>query len=261
MYTVHTMKSDLIKKRIHIAPVGFEIDRIVKPAVEMEAHMVYLIVDENVSRDKSTKFQDEIIKQLKKNKIDSKKVYADRLRLFDNTRVIKEIILEHRKDDVYVNVASGSKIHAIACMMACMIFDDRTNIHPYYPEAKDYPAYNLDKQQTTGIGNIHKLPKYQLRTPNKEFIEILKIIKETITKDRLNGWITKKVLADIAEERNILNVNAKKQNEDQAKYASLDKKYIQPLKNTWKFIEEEKIGKNRWISFTDEGLKASEFLF
>jgi hypothetical protein len=41
----------------------------------------------------------------------------------------------------------------------------------------------------------------------------------------------------------------------------LDKKLIQPLKNTWNFIEEEKIGKNRWISFTDDGKNASEFLF
>ncbi|MCG3780148.1 MAG: hypothetical protein JW390_50003 [Nitrosopumilus sp.] len=139
--------------------------------------------------------------------------------------------------------------------MACMIFDDRTNIHPYYPEAKDYPAYNLEKQQTTGIGEIHKLPKYQLRTPNKELIEILKIIREN------KGRIQKKELAEIAEERNILNINARDENHSQARYASLDKKFIQPLKQTWNFIEEEKIGKNRWVSFTHDGLKASEFLF
>ena len=198
MYTVHTMKSDLIKRRIHVAPVGFEIDRVVIPAINMEAHMVYLIVDQNVSRDKSTKFQDEIIKQLKKKKIDSKKIYADRLRLFENVRVVKEIISEHRKDDVWVNVASGSKIHAIACMMACMIFDDRTNIHPYYPEAKEYPSYNLEKQQTRGVKDIQKLPKYQLLTPNKELIEILKIIREN------KGRIQKKELAEIAEEKSLI---------------------------------------------------------
>jgi len=31
--------------------------------------------------------------------------------------------------------------------------------------------------------------------------------------------------------------------------------------HTWNFIEEEKIGKNRWIFFTDDGKNASEFLF
>ena len=131
MDTVHTMES-MLNLRVHIAPVGFEIDRIVIPAVKMKADLVYLIADENISRDKSTKFQTQIIKLLKKKKIKSKIAYANRLQLFDIIRVVKEIILDHRDDEFYVNVASGSKIHAIACMMACMSFDDRTNLKPYY---------------------------------------------------------------------------------------------------------------------------------
>ena len=91
----------------------------------MKADLVYLIADENIATDKSTKFQTEIIKQLKKKKIDSKVVHANRLQLFDIIRVVKEIILDHRNDEFYVNVASGSKIHAIGCMMACMVFDDQ----------------------------------------------------------------------------------------------------------------------------------------
>ena len=115
----------MLNLRVNISPVGFEIDRIVIPAVKMKADLVYLVAGENVATDKSTKFQTEIIKQLKKKKIDTKVVYANRLQLFDIIRVIKEIILEHRDDEFYVNVASGSKIHAIGCMMACMLFDDR----------------------------------------------------------------------------------------------------------------------------------------
>ncbi|MBT3715820.1 MAG: hypothetical protein HOG45_04585, partial [Deltaproteobacteria bacterium] len=98
-------------------------------------------------------------------------------------------------------------------------------------------------------------PTYQLLTPNKDLIEILKIIKEN------DGRVQKKVLAEIAEERKILNVNAREENHSQARFASLDKKLIQPLKNTWNFVDEEKIGKNRWIFFTDDGKNASEFLF
>ena len=254
MDTVHTMES-MLNLRVHIAPVGFEIDRIVIPAVKMKADLVYLIADENVATDKSTKFQTEIIKQLKKKKIDSKVVHANRLQLFDIIRVVKEIILNHRSDEFYVNVASGSKIHAIGCMMACMVFDDRKNIHPFYPQAKEYPAYKDNEQQTYGVEEIYGLPTYQLLTPNKDLIEILKIIKEN------DGRIQKKVLAEIAEERKILNINAREENHSQARFASLDKKLIQPLKNTWNFVEEEKIGKNRWISFTDDGKNASEFLF
>ena len=254
MYTVHTMES-MLNLRVHIAPVGFEIDRVVVPAVKMKADLVYLVVDRNIATDKSTKFQTEIIKKLKRKKIKTKIVYANRLQLFDIIRVVKEIILDHRDDEFYVNVASGSKIHSIGCMMACMVFDDRKNIHPFYPQAKEYPAYKDNEQQTYGVEEIYGRPTYQLLTPNKDLIEILKIIKEN------DGRIQKKKLAEIAEEHKILNINAREENHSHARFASLDKKLIQPLMHTWHFIEEEKIGKNRWISFTDDGKNASEFLF
>ena len=61
-----------------------------------------------------------------------------------------------------------------------------------------------------------------LLTPNKDLIEVLKIIKEN------DGRIQKKVLAEIAEERKILNINAREENHSQARFASLDKKLIQP---------------------------------
>ena len=115
MDTIHTMKS-MVNQRIHIAPVGFEIDRIVLPAVEMKADLVYLVVHDNLSADKAQEHHTEIQKQLKKKKIKTETVYANRLKLFDIIKVVKDIIQENRKDSFYVNVASGSKIHAIGCM-------------------------------------------------------------------------------------------------------------------------------------------------
>ena len=65
----------MLNLRVHIAPVGFEIDRVVEPATKMKADLVYLIADENIATDKSTKFQTEIINKLKRKKIDTKVVY------------------------------------------------------------------------------------------------------------------------------------------------------------------------------------------
>jgi len=245
----------MLNLRIHIAPVGFEIDRIVVPAVKLKADLVYLIVHDNLSDDKAQRYHLEVQKQLKKKKIKTKTVYANRFRLFGIIRVIKEVIQNHRKDEFFVNVASGSKIHAIGCMMACMLFDDRKNIHPFYPQAESYPVYKNKEQQTYGVKEIHGLPTYQLLTPKPDLLAALKIIKDH------DGRIQKKVLAEIAEEKKILNIGARKENHSNARFASLDKKIIQPLLNTWGFIEEEKIGKNRWISFTEDGKNASEFLF
>jgi len=190
----------MLNLRIHIAPVGFEIDRIVIPAVKLKADLVYLIVHDNLSDDKAQRYHIEIQKQLKKKKIKTETVYADRFRLFDIIRVVKEIITNHRKDTFYVNVASGSKIHAIGCMMACMLFDDRKNIHPFYPQAESYPVYKNKEQQTYGVKEIHGLPTYQLLTPKPDLLAALKIIKEH------DGRIQKKVLAEIAEEKKILKL-------------------------------------------------------
>ena len=42
-----------LKLRIHIAPVGFEVDRIVIPAKKMRADKVWLIGHSNLSVDKA----------------------------------------------------------------------------------------------------------------------------------------------------------------------------------------------------------------
>tara|TARA_B110000196_G_scaffold299996_1_gene293034 strand:- start:536 stop:772 length:237 start_codon:yes stop_codon:yes gene_type:complete len=60
--------------------------------------------------------------------------------------------------------------------------------------------------------------------------------------------------------RKIIIVNAKKQNFTQARFASLDKNIVQPLVETWGFVEVEKIGRNRWLKMTEDGDHAAEFL-
>jgi len=67
-------------------------------------------------------------------------------------------------------------------------------------------------------------------------------------------------MAKLAEENQIIQVNARDENYIQARFASLDKNIIQPLQEQWKFIEVEKIGRNRWIKVTQEGINAAEFL-
>ena len=67
-------------------------------------------------------------------------------------------------------------------------------------------------------------------------------------------------MAKLAEEEKIITIGAREENQSQARFASLDKNIIQPLQEQWKFIDVEKIGRNRWIKITQEGIDASEFL-
>nr|AIF21494.1 hypothetical protein [uncultured marine thaumarchaeote SAT1000_05_A05]AIF21616.1 hypothetical protein [uncultured marine thaumarchaeote SAT1000_05_B05] len=85
-------------------------------------------------------------------------------------------------------------------------------------------------------------------------LEALRIIKDA------GGRIQKKKMAEEAEKSKIIIVNAKEQNFTQARFASLDKNIVQPLVDTWGFVEVEKIGRNRWIKMTEDGEHAAEFL-
>ena len=254
MHTVDTIMKDMVNLRIHIAPVAFEVDRVVIPAVRMKADKVYLVAHDDVANDKAIKYRQKIVRQLEKKGIKTEVVFANRLRLFPIIKTVTEIIFKERKNDIYVNVATGSKIHAIGCMMACMLFDDRDKIHPFYAQAEKYPEYEGTGQETYGVSEIHSLPTYRIGTPKRELLEALRIIKDA------GGRIQKKKMAEEAEKSKIITVNAREQNFTQARFASLDKNIVQPLVETWGFVEVEKIGRNRWLKMTEDGDHAAEFL-
>ena len=69
MHTVDTIMSEMMKLRVHIAPVGFEVDRIIIPAVRMRADKVWLVVHDSPNEDKAHKYQLKIEKDLAKKGI------------------------------------------------------------------------------------------------------------------------------------------------------------------------------------------------
>jgi len=243
----------IAKLRVHIAPVGYEVDRIVLSAKQERADRVWLLLHENKSDDKAGPFVTKITTQLEKLHIEIKEEYHDRRDLFKIIRAVKNIIQKEKGNEIYVNLASGSKIQAIGTMMACMMFNDDDSIHPYYVEAANYPGFDAKKPLSTGIKEIVNVPPYSIKTPDKKLISALQIITEH------NGKLTKKEMAVLSEEKELITINAKEKNHSMARYASLDKNIIQPLKE-WEFISVEKVGRNHWIEITEEGKNASEFL-
>ena len=242
---------NLTNLRIHIAPVGYEIDRIVLPAKKMRADKVFLLVHENPSEDKATKFYDSIDKKLQKLNIETEKVHHNRLDLFQIIKSVKQLIELQKDNSIYVNLASGSKIQSVACMMACQMFNDNSNVSPYYVEAREYTGF-LGEAISKGIKEIQVVPSYEIKKPEPKLIQALKIIKEN------DGKLSKKEMARICLKSKLITIHA--ENESQATFASLDQNIISPLEKKWGFIEVEKIGRTRWIKITDEGSNASEFL-
>ena len=254
MHTKDTIMTNLATFRVHIAPLGFEIDRIVIPLKQTKADKLWILAHDNRSEDLSGPYLEKIKKECKKLGVEVKVAYSDRLSLFKAIKSIKDIISQEKGNYIYVNLASGSKIQSIAAMMACSLSKSSDNLQPFYAEPESYAAFE-GKQQSFGIKDTIALPTYEIQTPKPKLLAALKIVSE-----QPKQKITKKEMAQIAEDQKIITINAEQENHSQARFASLDKNIIAPLEKEWKFIEVEKIGRNRWIKITQEGKDAAEFL-
>jgi Family of unknown function (DUF6293) len=254
-----------ILSRVHVAPVGFEVDRIVLPAINMKADRVWLIVHDKAHEDKGNRFIKAIQSKLKDARIECLQAQADRIDLFDILRILRTIFLQEKGNSILVNVSVGSKIQAIASMMACMMFKDFGMIKPYYVVPERYTSSlpeQEDKQETEGVKKIIGLPEYQIEIPSDKLIRCLDIID-----GRARGKITKRELKGLAIEHNLIHIDDNKkmagkgvrEYSDQAGYMALNKNLIEPLLG-WRFITESKVGAHHIISLTEDGKHALKFL-
>ena len=239
---------NLYSKRIQIAPVGFEIDRVVIPAKKEKAEKVYLMVHKNITEANYAvhkKYYTLIQKKLKAAKIETELVYCDWKNIEEITRVARDLILKEADNEIAINLASGSKNHAIGLDRACMTFRKRDNIHPFYPEAKNYRAVKYPCQQSSGVKQIKQVPIHRIIVPEPELIEALRIIKDNSTDIPLHKGkkgVKKKDLAT-AYFGDSSKVNLTK----------LQRNITQKLERTWRAIEIIQVGQSDWISLNKEG--------
>ena len=92
--------SNLAKLRVHIVPLGFEIDRILLPAQQMKADKIWLLRHDNPAQDKAKSYSDKIIKEFKKNKIQVKFAEANRNDVFNILKIVKEIFEQEKENDL-----------------------------------------------------------------------------------------------------------------------------------------------------------------
>lgn len=254
-------------KRVHIAPVGFEIDRVVIPAIQMNADRIYLIIDKD-ENDKGAFCVKEIKKQLKEksNGLDILEIKTDfkNLELYDTLKAYREILQEEKDNHIFINVSTGSKIHSIAGMMISMIFkEEHISILPYYVQPEKYELEpELGEQLTSGFKNIQILPEYRIEKPSDGLLKVLAIISKNMVYDSEGNskGLNKKIIIELLETERINLIDEPVKNEVPAKYRGLERRYINPLLK-WKYIEIEKRNRKALIHITQEGKDALHFLY
>jgi hypothetical protein len=254
-------------RRVHIAPVGFEIDRVVLPVIEMEADKVWLMTERDPERDLGKiyldKIQDEIKEKNSNCDVVVKRCDFFTRDLYDVLRAFREIMELERGNHIFVNVSTGTKIHAIAGMMACMIFKDLgIDPVPYYAKPDTYlPLPQEGIQISNGCVEIQQLPNYRIERPTEEQIKMLIAINECCSNASKN--ITKRELIRELRKRDLLKLSTSDgktiRNEKVAFYLALQRKCLEPLRK-WNFIEIRPPSNRGKIHITNEGKNMLKFL-
>lgn len=253
--------------RVHIVVVGFEIDRISLAAIQQKADRVYLISQKK--NDQGQPYLEENKRILEENRIEVNVETIDDVRnITDILHKIREIIEKEKNNQIYINISSGSNLSAIAGTISSMMYN-KYQITPYYVKPEKYlecknreeeKYKNFPQLQTAGIKEIIEVIIFPAQLPNLQLIEVLKYLKK-----QKGGQVRKKELINyIIENPNLFPNYIKDKNPSKAKtspkdlerakdYAWVNQNIVNKLKNEWKMVEIEMIGKYSYIKLTKRG--------
>jgi len=227
---------------VHIAPLGYEYDRIRAPAIEYGADVVYLLR----GRDRpAATYHEELGADLTEAGVT---VRSRRVELDDVYDVLGEVTTiadGHAGDIVRVNVSSGPKLATVGAALACMA-TDAMGYH-VHPETRAHDVESTPR--TGGLDLAERLPSYPLETPTTDQVRILEYVDSSTTA----AYTPKKSdLIEFAEENDLEFIARTDPANDKAKFALLNNRILDPLVDNG-YVEIEAVGRSKQVSLTETG--------
>ena len=238
--------------RIHVAPVGFEVERILEPILDEHADRVYLVTRRE--RDAAAPFVAEVERRLARASwpIDVRVVRTDLWDVFGALASLRSIFAAERRTDrrasdvlpLRVNVSTGTKITAIAGTLACMLWKGE----PYYVQVSR--AWYSDR--TPRVAAVHDVVErvdpvsvYELRAPNAELVEVLEALA------RRGGSLRKReLIVELGIDRS--GPDGARAPSPQAQHGRLRRR-LDPLEHRWGFVRVETSGPRGRVQLTPQG--------
>lgn len=234
-----------IPDRVQIVPFGYERARVIEPINRLKADRVILLRQHEGS-DHEAPFQADVVAELEANdRITLEQRRCDIFSLEDSLGAIKEAIGDCDEDDeVYVNLATGSKLTAIAAMYACQ----STGATPFYVEPEFRGAEGHLEPPTEPlvktIGDIREIPTFRLDLPSREQQQLLAYIAD-------HDHVTKKDLIRYAEDQSLPFIAETESKTDEGKYRLLETHIIDPLEEEG-YIDVTKSGREKHVLVTEK---------
>jgi len=232
---------------VHVVPFGYEYERITKPIDRSKADVVVLI---NNDSDKNTRlgFQEELHEKLKEDPdIDLDSRYCDIFDMYDSMEMILKAISDYSDDDVYVNLATGTKVTAVSGMIACMA----TDAEPFYVQSRLSTADRPTKAELPKFDEVVGLPDYPIEKPTDDQIRVMEYIHTGMG----DSTVRKKDIIEFADENDLEFASGSEDVSEKALYPRLNSHIVDPLTEKG-FLRTEERGNTTKVHLTEEGEKA-----
>ncbi|MCU4743632.1 DUF6293 family protein [Natronoglomus mannanivorans] len=232
------MERMAVPDRVHVMPVGYENDRLVLPAIELGADRVVLLEPDAGD---AGEYAETVRDRLTEAEIAHETVPCDVFDLYESIGTIAELVtaFDEADEEVFVNVASGSKVTAIAGAIACMA----TDATAYYVRAE---RYGEDADSVSeGVEAIYELPAYPIERPTREHVAVLAHVAE-------HEPVTKKRLIAFAEDETLPFIADYEGAGEKGKYRLLERHVVDPLSERG-YVAVEDVGRTKRLSVTDSG--------
>lgn len=240
------------RARVHIVPVGFEVERITEPLERERADRVYLIT--RPAPDAAATFVGAVERRLKRAAwpIDVRVVRTELWDSFAAVAAYRTIFEAERRTDrhatgvlpIRVNVSTGTKITAIAGTLACMLW----NGEAYYVQvSRSWYSDRPPRVRAThdAVERVDPVPVYELRAPAPELIEVLEAL------ERRGGSLRKRdLLRELGLDRS--RSDGTPALSAQAQHGRLSRR-LEPLEARWGFVTTDARGPRARVRLTDQG--------
>ncbi|RQH03234.1 HFX_2341 family transcriptional regulator domain-containing protein [Natrarchaeobius oligotrophus] len=249
-----------VVKRVHVAPVGYEFDRILEPIERQRADLVYLLEDESAPAEPD--YHEELREELESIVPEVRRHSCDLTDVYAVLGAVTTIASEHAADNVYVNVSGAGTIPAIGATIACM--DVSTDARPYYVEPETYAHDGRDEPASAGVEETAEIPIYPIDSPTPDQVAIMEFLAEPTAWDGFHDDRTsppkKKDLIEYARDRNLSFMADRRPpeeraGEDKGAFRVLDAHVLEPLCDDG-YVTIETVGRRRVVELTERGANA-----
>ncbi|MCU4800856.1 DUF6293 family protein [Halobacteria archaeon HArc-gm2] len=237
-----------VTERVHLMPVGYENDRIVLAAERFRADRVILLEYDDETDHPS--YGDVVRERLDERGIDHESVACDVFDFYDSIGTVAELATRFADHDVYVNLASGSKVTAIGGMIACMA----TGATPYYVRAERYAA-ETDGETAEGIRDVTELPTYPMESPDPQHVAVMDYVAD-------EGGTRKRDLITFGRDAGLPFLADHDAANRKSEYRLLDSHVLDPLREN-DYVTVRERGRSKLVELTDAGentLRAFRYL-